>query len=322
MSRETPASSFERAADAVVAGDVVTLDGVLREHPGLVHARSSREHAATLLHYVAANGVENVRQKTPPNIVAIARLLLDAGSEVDAEADMYGGGATTLGLVLTSAHPRIAGVQEALADLLLARGARPDATSVRSCLANGCPEAAAYLANRGAGVDLEEAAGLGRLDLVERELGDAASLADPVRREAIGRALMMAVWYGHLDVTAGILRRGFDPSWKVGGPGEGRTALHVAAYEGRAPLVELLLRSGAPVDIADDRYGTTPLVWALHAWLVERRSDEASYRAIVRMLADAGSVVKAEWIDDDRVHADPELHRVLIATIRNGGATR
>ena len=29
--------------------------------------------------------------ETPPNIVAIARLLLDAGADVDAEADIYGG---------------------------------------------------------------------------------------------------------------------------------------------------------------------------------------------------------------------------------------
>lgn len=34
---------------------------------------------------------------------------------------MYGGGSTTLGLVVTSAHARRAGVQNALADLLIKR---------------------------------------------------------------------------------------------------------------------------------------------------------------------------------------------------------
>ena len=48
-------------------------------------------YAATLLHYVGANGVEGYRQQSPPNAVAIARLLLDAGAEVDAFAGMYGG---------------------------------------------------------------------------------------------------------------------------------------------------------------------------------------------------------------------------------------
>src|SRR5687767_12463266 len=103
-------STFEQAADAIVTGDVATLSSLLRTDPSLVRARSAREHGATLLHYVSANGVENFRQKTPANIVDVARLLLDAGAEVDAECDVYGGGATTLGLTVTSAHPRAMGV--------------------------------------------------------------------------------------------------------------------------------------------------------------------------------------------------------------------
>src|ERR1700722_18887164 len=81
-------SSFEAAANAIVDGDLDTLRRLLRENPGLVHARSSREHNATLLHYVAANGVEGYRQKTPNNIVEIAELLLNAGADVDAGAEI------------------------------------------------------------------------------------------------------------------------------------------------------------------------------------------------------------------------------------------
>jgi hypothetical protein len=94
----TRVSAFETAADAIVAGDISTVERLLREDPSLIHARSTREHRAMLLHYVAANGVENYRQKTPKNIVEITKTLLDAGAEVDAGADMYGGNATTLGL--------------------------------------------------------------------------------------------------------------------------------------------------------------------------------------------------------------------------------
>ncbi len=308
----TPVSAFEEAADAIIAGDRGTLERLLRESPDLVHARSSRQHRATLLHYISANGVENFRQETPSNIVEIARLLLDAGAEVDAEADVYGGGATTFGLTMTSAHPRLAGVQNDLADLLLERGARIGPGSVRSCLMNGCPEAAEYLARRGVPLDLEEAAGIGRLDLVERPFDEGRSLADPAWREEVGRALMMAIWYERRDVVAFLLDRGFDPAWKVRDDGESRTALHLASYEGRVAIVELLLQREAPVNVTDDFYGTTPLVWALHAWLVEERKDEASYRSVVRMLAQAGAVVKAEWIDDDRVRADPELFAALM----------
>ena len=55
------------------------------------HAFQPAGARATLLHYVAANGVEGYRQLTPPNAVAIADALLDAGADVDALADMYGG---------------------------------------------------------------------------------------------------------------------------------------------------------------------------------------------------------------------------------------
>lgn len=312
---QTPVSAFEEAADAIIAGDRATLERLLRDSPDLVHARSSRQHRATLLHYVAANGVENYRQETPPNIVEIARLLLDAGAEVDAEADMYGGGATTLGLATTSAHPRLAGVQDALADLLLERGARIGPGSVRGCLMNGCPEAAEFLARRGVPLDVEEAAGIGRLDLVARHLDQRRSLADPAWQQEVGAALMMAIWYDRMDVVTFLLDRGFDPSWKVTSDGESRTALHLASYEGRVPIVELLLRRAAPVNVTDDIYGTPPLVWALHAWLVEGRMDQESYRAVARMLADAGSVVKEEWIDDDRVRADPELYGSLMRRV-------
>src|SRR6266852_2446136 len=94
-------SRFEEAADAIVSGDIATLTRLLREEPDLARARSTREHGATLLHYVSANGVEGYRQKTPPNIVELAELLLDAGAEVDATADVYGGGCTALGLTAT-----------------------------------------------------------------------------------------------------------------------------------------------------------------------------------------------------------------------------
>src|SRR5205807_2098987 len=82
---------FEAAVEAVINGDEASLRRMLAEHPDLAQARSSRtccfdppEHRATLLHYVAANGVENYRQKTPPNAVEITRLLLDAGADPNA----------------------------------------------------------------------------------------------------------------------------------------------------------------------------------------------------------------------------------------------
>lgn len=307
--RDSDLSAFERSADAIVDGDLLSLERSLAEHPELVRQRSSRAHSCLLLHYVSANGVENYRQKTPPNIVPIASLLLDLGADVNAEADVYGGGATTLGLVVTSAHPRRAGVQEELADLLLERGARIDATIVRSCLLNGCPEAAVYMAARGAPLDLEAAAGIGRLDVVAQQF---ELPREPSFLES-ANALMLAAWYDKRDVVSFLLDHGVDV--RTRSPRDGQTALHIAAYNGSPRLVEMLLKRGAPFDVIDDTYGTPPLVWALHAWLVERRSDAEGYRSVLRLLASAGAEVKSEWIDDDRLRTDRDLYAALSARI-------
>jgi len=103
--KDSATAVFESAVDAVVGGDAGSIRQLLQSHPELVRARSPRTHRATLLHYVGANGVEGWRQKTPDNAVAIANLLLAAGAEVDAMADMYGG-STTLGLVWCAAFLR------------------------------------------------------------------------------------------------------------------------------------------------------------------------------------------------------------------------
>ncbi len=161
----SPVAHFEAAADAVVAGDERVLTTLLRADPSLVRARSLREHRSTLLHYCSANGVEDYRQRTPANIVAVARLLVDTGAEVNAESDAYGGGSTTLMLAATSVHPERVGVQIPLLELLLEHGAAIDvakSSDVVVCLRNGRAAAAEFLAKHGARLDLEGAAGVGR----------------------------------------------------------------------------------------------------------------------------------------------------------------
>src|SRR5579863_3278539 len=152
--KNSTVSRFELAADAIVSGDVGTLQRLLKENPDLIRERSAREHGATLLHYVSANGVEGYRQRTPKNVVQIAKILLKAGAEVDATADVYGGGSTTLSLTATSVHPLRAGVQNELLGLLLdsgaaVNGAHGGQAPIVACLANGREGAAEFLASRG-----------------------------------------------------------------------------------------------------------------------------------------------------------------------------
>ncbi|WP_337172519.1 ankyrin repeat domain-containing protein [Gemmatimonas aurantiaca] len=314
----SPVSHFEHAADAVVSGDLATLSTLLRADPALVHARSDREHGSTLLHYVSANGVENYRQRTPSNVCDIAATLLDAGADVRATCDVYGGGADTLSLAITSAHPRAAGVQLALADLLIARGARVVAGMVRACLANGCPEAAVHMGAlclaRGIPLDLQELACVERVDLLADRLVERAPSAAESEE-----ALSMAAWYDRRESIATLLDHGVP----VDTPnGDGATALHVACYAGQEALVDTLLARGASVHRADATYGTTPLVWALHAWLVDGKTPASAYKAIIGRLLDAGADVKAEWIDDDRLRADEELWARLASGFRSSDRVR
>src|SRR6266849_10786235 len=244
---DTECAAFEAAAAEAVVRDEATLQELLREHPGLIRARSTREHRATLLHYVSANGVEGYRQKSPPNAARITELLLAAGADVEAEADVYGGGCTALGLVATSTPPREAGVQIPVIDVLLGHGAQIEhpnlagnnVDAVYACLANGCPEAAHYLAERGARLGMVGAAGIGRLDVV-RQL---VEVADVSRREM---ALRYAAGYGQLEVTRYVLDRGVDVD---GHSGDGETALFYAMLGNHIAVVRLLLERGARPDM-------------------------------------------------------------------------
>src|ERR1035441_8832124 len=113
---------FWQAVEAIATGDEPGLRALLQAHPGLIHERAPFAHQATLLHYVAANGVEV--QRAPGNAPAIARILLEAGAEADAVAPVYGASDTTLCLTVTSVHPYLAGVQASLVDVLADHGAR------------------------------------------------------------------------------------------------------------------------------------------------------------------------------------------------------
>ena len=285
LERKDPAiMRFENAADAIVGGDIPTLKNLLRDNPELVHARSTRYQRAPLIHYVAANGIEGYRQVTPPNIIEVATVLLDAGAEVDAVSDAYGGGWTTLGLVATSAHPRRAGVQIPLMDFLLRRGAaiegmHPSLTIVSGALANGCPEAARALVERGARVDdVATAAGVARLDLVMR-------LAPDATKPELEKALVTASWYGTIEIIEYLLVRGVDVA-----AFDGMTALHSAAGCANLAMTKLLIERGAPLE-RKNSFGGTVLDSTLWFAYNSDPGDLAGrdYPAIIDVLLAAGA---------------------------------
>jgi hypothetical protein len=72
----------------------------------------------------------------------------------------------------------------------------------------------------------------------------------------------------------------------------GYTPLHNAAWAGSGELVELLIARGHPVDIRDPAFGATPLGYALHDCLVEKRHPEGEFARVVKALVEAGSPLK------------------------------
>lgn len=270
--RDGPISRFEAAVEAVISGDLATLRSLLHENPELALARSSRRHRAMLLHYVAANGVEQSRQKTPANAVEVAKLLLEAGAEVDALGEMYGGQCTTLSMLVSSCHPANAGVQVALAETLVDHGAvivRPGQQSeVVTALAFGYLDTAEALARRAPpSSDFVAAAGLGRRDEVIRDL----PAADDASRHV---ALALAAQHGRVDVVELLLDAGLDPNrFNPKGFHAHSTPLHQAAWGGHVNVVRLLVERGARTDVRDKHHQATPLEWAVHC----KRTDVANY---------------------------------------------
>lgn len=260
-------SQFEEAAEAIVDGDATRLERLLLDNPELIRTRSSREHRATLLHYVSANGVENYRQRTPKNAVEIASILLKAGAEVDAAAEVYGGRCTTLGLVATSVHPQRAGVQNELMQLLLDHGARIELPQgrgeamVNSGLANGQPAAAKFLAAHGARLDLAGAAGIGRLDVVKSFFHEDGDLKPDTTREQMVHGFAYACGYGHKDVVEFLLNKKVDLG---AGTSMGQTGLHWAVNGRPFGDRENVARAKGPARSEEylrrDRAGTSALV--------------------------------------------------------------
>jgi ankyrin repeat protein len=290
---------YEAAVDAIVTGDVDTLQALLDINPGLVRARSTRVHGATLLHYLAANGVENYRQKSPHNAVEVADLLLSRGAEVDATAAMYQSDATTMGLLVSSVHPAEAGVQVPLVHKLLDFGAAVDGPDddggpLLTAILFQYTAAAEALVQRGARVDsIVTAAGLGRDDLVQAYVDDDGHLRPELRVVALGSprptrdpranlewAFVCAAVGGHTAIVESLAQRGVD----LGARGfAGLTALHWAAIYAHLDIVNLLLERHAPLEDTQNHHHATVLSAAV--WAATRSSSRNFLPVIERLLA-------------------------------------
>lgn len=256
-------SLFRRAVELLDSGDEAALRAHLREHPDLIRERVpvdvSYFQNPALLEFVAENPVRN--GTLPPNIVQIAKLLLEMGAKQDPLAVNE-----TLQLVCSGRVPRECHVQIPLIDLLCDYGADPQ-QAVPAALPHGEFEAVNALLRRGARVDLSVAAGMGVIEPARDLVPDANS-------EDRHRALALASQFGHTEIVRLLLDAGEDPNRYNPARFHGHsTPLHQAAFAGHIETVKLLVARGARLDIQDTVWQGTPADWAMHAG----RTDVAKY---------------------------------------------
>jgi peptide-methionine (S)-S-oxide reductase len=253
---------FRRAVELLDAGDVEGLREHLEVHPGLVGQRVVFEGGGyfgnpALLEFVAENPIRHGR--LPANIVAVARVILEAGAEPKARDG-------ALGLVASGRVARECGVQVALIELLCGAGADADG-AMYSAVVHGEFAAVEALIRCGAKVDLPVAAALGR----DEEFGRLLPGASASTRHF---ALAFAAQFGRVEMVRALLDAGEDASRynPVGAHGHS-TPLHQAALAGHMEVVRLLVERGARLDLKDTVWGGTPEGWARH----DGRTEIAEY---------------------------------------------
>ncbi|HXD49783.1 MAG TPA: ankyrin repeat domain-containing protein [Gemmatimonadaceae bacterium] len=113
---------------------------------------------------------------------------------------------------------------------------------------------------------------------------------------------------------AAAVRRLLRAGWPTAAHASGQaTALHWASYRGNAEIVRDLLASHAGVDAREDRFGGTPLGWALHGALHAGGKRDDDYLPVVEALLAAGAAAPEM--------AEPSTFSpVLVAAIRRARA--
>jgi ankyrin repeat protein len=276
---------FDRAFRAVISGNAETLRTLLEDNPRLIQMRSPGEHRAMLINYVPANGVEDEFQKTPANAVEIAKILIDAGADINAKFLDGGSGSTPLVSLVTSVHPHVVGVATDLVEVFVKAGAnvdglKGDGAPLRCALKFGYPESAAALERCGAQIkNVVFAAGLGRLDLVKEFLEKRETSEDDLV-SAWGYACM----YGWTEIAEYMLQQGIDvdAQWYWG-----FTGLMWAVRYGHIETIKLILNQNPSLEIKN-KFGATSIGTAMH-FHTKAPEPGADYAAVMDLLLAAGS---------------------------------
>jgi hypothetical protein len=222
-------------------------------------------------------------------------------------------------------HPEKAGVQESLMQLLLEHGAEIEKQSlaghrhfaVESCLANGRSRAAAFLAARGARLDLAGAAALGRFDVVKSFFNDDGFLKPPATTQQLQCGFQRACQYGRCEVVEFLLDRGAD--LREQSP-TGATALHWATGGGHLTIIQRLVERGSPLEEINQWGGT---VIEHGGWAFVHGDPGIDFVPVFETLLAAGAKIQEGWLSWlEKQDARPAADKSRLADLLRGyGAT-
>lgn len=292
----------------------------LLERFGADLSRGPAAHGNTPLHFLAAHAPVN---PITPKAMQGLRWLLAHGADprvtsTGPHVSASQRGETPLHRAAELGHD--VGVLAALLDAgAPIEAARDDGrTAYQLAVRIGNAVGAAFLAARGADPALGPADQLlaacasGRADEARRLAaaypGLVASLG-PAAHDILAHAV------GHDDYARVSLLA--ELGWPLAHEGEwGGTPLHWAAWNGRTAMVRHLLMAGAPVNVRDSRYGSSPIAWACHGSRHCDRGNDTDYPEIVGLLLDAGATRPESynhWHESPESLARPSVVAVLRA---------
>jgi ankyrin repeat protein len=277
----------------------------------LYHTAFHPDHACLRLlleHGAREEGTDALGAAISVSDIEAVRLLLDAGvdprvpipADAVAEADEQAAIAPLRAAVESRSAPE-------MIELLLAHGAdpsagrSPDGASIYQLAARrGIAEISELLRGYGAQDDstiVDEFLGAcargdraGAQLLLKADPGLMSRLAAPDFAVLVDAAEYVGVEPVALMLDLGFLinvRRAVD----------GATALHAAAYGGRADLVRLLIAAGADLEARDTAFDSTPLPWAsVGSGNPPRHAPDGDWVATIQALLDAGADPDGAWI--------------------------
>jgi len=263
---------FQKALEAIDAGDADALEILLQEHPALATDRLRnpgewlREKIGGALDglykdpYLLWFVSEDIPRagKLPPNIVSLSALVIQTARNANAES-LQEQLDSTLQLVAWSGIAKECGVQLGLMDLLIDEGAA--LCSPNLPLVNGHLEAANKLIERGAELTLACALLLDHPKATELTIA-----ASHEKRQG---ALILCSLYGKADALRTLIEAGVNLSENRTGIYEHGTALHHAVWSGNVEAVKVLVEAGADRTALDKAFKGTPLGWAEYGERIE-----------------------------------------------------